>query len=129
MLRYARRRVQCDRSPYLLYRVLVNAVLPHEVTRGVRAVHFEPVTRMLMLRIQADVMKEHADVEQVRVESQILASAGQRAEQERAQRVMKHQLRLRGPDPIGRCPRHRTVGNVDACNAVLHLTSSMSDLL
>jgi hypothetical protein len=81
--------MQHDRLPYLTDRGLSGTVLPQEFTCSIRAVHLKPVRRTPVLHIQTDVVKHRADVKQLRVESQLLAIPGQRAEQ-KSRRAFEH---------------------------------------
>jgi hypothetical protein len=87
--------VQSDGVPNDVDRGFIDAMLAQELARGVGAIDFKALGRAAIFIGQTHVMEHGSDVEQFRVELQILALSGQRAPVKNPGRVVEEKIRLR----------------------------------
>ena len=121
VLRNAGRRMQRDRVPHHIDLGFRNAVLVQEIACRVRAVHFETIGLAAVCRHEPHVMEHRADVEQFRVVLQLLALAGERAEQKDARRVIEEQIGFGVANQLRGVAGHLAVGYPDPGDCVAHV--------
>ena len=114
VLRDAGRRVQRDRGPDRLDVALGDAMASEEVTGSIGAVDLETLIRARMLGGEAHVVEHRAGVEELGIEAEAAALAGERAPVIDAARVMEQQRRLGIPDQFGHFTCQFAVGNDDS---------------
>lgn len=125
VLRDSWRRMERDGVPDVFDESFVDAMTPQERRGRVRSIDLEAVVLAGIGRLKAHVVEHRADVEELRIEDQTAALAGERAEEEDAVRMMVEELALRVADELVDLTGEATVGNGDVGDRRRHDTKNM----
>lgn len=110
----AGRGMQRDGFPHQIRLWLGNAVAPEKRARCIGAVDFKPLFLGMICVNKAQIVKQRGDVEQFRIELQILADTFHRTEREDANRVVEQQLGFVLAHQFSRFARDLAIGNFNA---------------
>lgn len=120
-----RGRVERDGIPNVFDGALVDAMAPQERSSSVRPVDLEALVLARRGRLEPHIVEHRADVEELGIERQTAALAGERAEEEDAIRVVIEELALRVAHELVDLTGEAAIGDGNVGDRCRHDTKNM----